>query len=156
MRCLKCNQELNDNAMFCVHCGEKTALKYARYLRVTGIVSLVLVGIVTLMTVLMLFIMIDEMKEIEEELSRSIINIAFSISIIILIFNGCLSIVIINNSYNYEKASLLKKLSIAYAIVAALSGFFFIIPAILCIIFTSKLESIHLQKIFREQQERLQ
>ena len=111
MRCIRCHQELKDNAMFCVHCGEKTPNKIANYLRVTGIIDLVL----------SIIVIITELTTISE--SIRLIGVPHSIlGIIVYLFWIYVAIMIIKHSHNYIKANHLKELSIVYMIVTILNG----------------------------------
>ncbi|MCL2065344.1 MAG: hypothetical protein FWG98_13380 [Candidatus Cloacimonetes bacterium] len=111
MRCIKCNQELNDNAMFCVHCGKKNTNKYADHLRVIGFVSFVLT----------VYIHLYSWRNLQN--SYSIMTIFLGLLLVIL------SIMIIKNSHKYEKITLLTKLSISYLILFIISNL------ILCLLF---------------------
>ena len=163
MKCIKCNQELNDNAMFCVHCG-KTTNKIANYLRTTGIIHLVLSGIGLITGLVNLSESIDMIGK-----PLTIWGVIFGMFVVYV------AIMIIMYSHSYEKTSLLKKLSITYLIVAIVAGLineivmFLLmeniigmvglvagtfslvgtcVMPILYIIFTSKLEKRYLQKSF--------
>ena len=87
--------------MFCAHCGEKTSIKIPGYLRITGIVHIVLNGLS--------IISLDE-----------IILYGASYALVILlgmIFGLYVAIMMIKNSHSIEKALHLKKLAILCLIV---------------------------------------
>ena len=111
MKCKRCNQELKDNAMFCVHCGEKTSNKIANYLRVTGIVDVILTGIGIITSLVM----------IGETVKMS--GAAYVIwGMLVNIFTLYVAVMVIKNSHNFEMALHLKKLAIAYLIVTIITS----------------------------------
>ena len=105
MKRIKCNQELKKDELFCGDCGAKNPLfKLSNLLRTTAIVNVCIIG---MMFLPLIFISIS----------------AFLICCILLIFPLYVSVLIIKNAKNYEKAGLLKKRSIVYLLYVIIFSF---------------------------------
>ncbi|MCL2064633.1 MAG: hypothetical protein FWG98_09735 [Candidatus Cloacimonetes bacterium] len=139
--------------------------KIANYLRVTGIVVVISTGIGIILMGTGIYASIFE-ELIGETVKTS--GVTYAIQGLVNIFSLYVSIMMIKNSHIFEKASHLKKLAISYLIVVIVSTLILIpenqklgnivtgadiamsviisciIPT-LCIIFTSKIEKMHLQ-----------
>ena len=122
MRCKKCNQELNDNALFCAHCGTKTK-SIASYLKLVAVIG-ICVSVIGLGNSIAPAFNSEMAADVNEFQSMTMSGLWMTWSVIFNLLILCLSGFVIKNCHIFEKALLIKKLGIGYLFLIILNGTF--------------------------------